>query len=429
MAATPISGPAAHVTTASARRANVECALFVSASSGDSATARDSTACSTSAVSPDWLIAKDNVPGWGISSAASLPTLHVTGMPPRRRTRLPITCPGIQRRAASDHMQTLEGQQPKPGPQRPVRDSVAEFIEHPCHRFGLFVDLLGRVVGITVQVRISTAPGAAGRHRRHSDGSAVAPAATAGQFDDVTVLENPELVDPVSDRGDVTRREVALGGVRDQQRRTVSGDHDPAGALFQHSQTPGALCSGERDLYGLEKIPAALPFIFDQVTQHLTVHRCGEPVTRPGQRIPQTDCIFDYSVVHQADLSGAVDVRVRVALGHRPVGRPPGVTDPDAIELGAGPLAHQPIECPDPSDRSQPHDVAGAGLHRNTHGVIAAIFESTKRDAKVIDRRPMCSARDDAAHHRVSRSEIAVKKSAGGDDNDARADCDAIGAS
>ena len=87
VAATPISGPAAHVTTASARRANVECELLVRARRGDSTIVWDSMACSTSAVSPDWLIARRSVRGSTISSAASLATLQTS--PVARRDGVP----------------------------------------------------------------------------------------------------------------------------------------------------------------------------------------------------------------------------------------------------------------------------------------------------------------------------------------------------
>ena len=83
----------------------------------------------------------------------------------------------------------------------------------------------------------------------------VAPAVRAGQIDDVTVFEDPEFVGPVSDRGDVARREVTMTGVCDEQRGAVSGNHESAGVLLQHRQTPRALDMGERSLHGVEKSP------------------------------------------------------------------------------------------------------------------------------------------------------------------------------
>jgi hypothetical protein len=80
------------------------------------------------------------------------------------------------------------------------------------------------------------------------------------------------------------------------------------------------------------------------------------------------------------------------------MGGPSGVTDSHSIELRAGPVAHQPVESAHPTDRSQPHYVSGAGLQRNTHGVVTTVFESTERDAQVIERRPLCAASDYAAH-------------------------------
>ena len=110
-----------------------------------------------------------------------------------------------------------------------------------------------------------------------------------GQIDDVAVLEDPEFVGPVRDRGDVAGREVTVTGVCYEQRGAVSGNHDSACLLLQHRQTPRALDMGERNLHGVEKVPAELQLIFDQVAQHLAVDRRREPMTRRRSARPAAD--------------------------------------------------------------------------------------------------------------------------------------------
>ena len=139
-------------------------------------------------------------------------------------------------------------------------------------------------------------------------------------------------------------------------------------------------------------------------------------MTRRGQRVPQPVGILDDSVVHQADSTRAVGMRMCVGLGDRTVGCPPGVTDTHSVEVRAGPLAHLPLERPDPSHRPQPRDVAAGGLHRDPNRVVTAILEPAERDEEVIDGGRMRPASDDAAHHPASRPERAAKKSACDDD-------------
>src|SRR5258705_535136 len=92
-------------------------------------------------------------------------------------------------------------------------------------------------------------------------------------------------------------------------------------------------------------------------------------MTRRRQRVPQRVGILYYPVVHQADSARAVDVRVRVAFGDRPVGCPPRVTDARSVELRPGPLAHHLTECPDSPDRAQPRNIAAGGSHRDPNRV------------------------------------------------------------
>src|SRR2546430_15724007 len=45
------------------------------------------------------------------------------------------------------------------------------------------------------------------------------------------------------------------------------------------------------------------------------------------QLLPEARVVLDYTVMGQRDLPGAVDVRMRVHLRRRPVGRPPRVRE------------------------------------------------------------------------------------------------------
>jgi hypothetical protein len=208
----------------------------------------------------------------------------------------------------------------------------------------------------------------------------VAPAVTAGQIDDVTVLKDPEFVDPVSGSGEVARRKVTMTSVCDQQRKAVSGNHDSARVLLEHRQPPGALDMGERNLHGTQKVPAECQPILDKVAQNHAVDGRREPMMRRGQRVTRPVGILVAAVVHQTNSARGVIMRVCVALDHRTVVCPPGVPDPHSVQVGTGRLPHLPLQCPDPSDRPQPRDVAAGGLHRDTDRVVKAVLESTKCD-------------------------------------------------
>jgi phage terminase large subunit-like protein len=77
------------------------------------------------------------------------------------------------------------------------------------------------------------------------------------------------------------------------------------------------------------------------------------------------------------------------------------VANPDSAELWTAPIVHEAVERPQAADRPQPCQITARGLQRDANGVVTAVLETTQRNPQEIDRRPVCAARDYAAHCRV----------------------------
>src|SRR5215208_5327863 len=143
---------------------------------------------------------------------------------------------GIQGGAATDYLQTIERCHTKTAPERPIRDTAGKLIEHSGRGFGLLVDLFGHVVDIAVQFGVLAAPDTPSHHRGGTATTIVGGSTYRGQLHHIAVFEHPELVGPVTYRGNVTRREVAVSRVGDEQRRMLSGDHYATGVLLEHRE-------------------------------------------------------------------------------------------------------------------------------------------------------------------------------------------------
>jgi hypothetical protein len=151
----------------------------------------------------------------------------------------------------------------------------------------------------------------------------------------------------------------------------------------------------------LDQVAAAVPLVFDQVAQHLAVHRGREPVARAGQRRPQFGRILDDPVVDHADLAGAVCMWMCIVPAHHTVGGPTCVADSRPVECGSGPLAEQAFERIHPSDGPESDYVTVQGLQRDTDRVVSAVLKSAQTHPQVVDCRLMGPARNYPAHHRT----------------------------
>src|SRR5262245_63512358 len=96
---------------------------------------------------------------------------------------------GVQRGAAANHSQPVEGRQSGVRPESAGCDGSAERLDHPACRDRLFVDFLGHEIAVAVQICIVTPPATpADRHRRGADYTSKPPTAV-GQVDDIAVVE------------------------------------------------------------------------------------------------------------------------------------------------------------------------------------------------------------------------------------------------
>ena len=133
----------------------------------------------------------------------------------------------------------------------------------------------------------------------------------------------------------------------------------------------------------------------DTVRDHLGVRIGGEFVTRCAQLFAQLFVILDDAVVHDRKTI-ARDVRMGVALGRNTVGRPARVGDTEFAVGGRGVdgvLQHLYL-----ADGANPLEVASAVEHRDTGGVVAAIFEPTQTLDEYRDDVTVCDGADDSTH-------------------------------
>ena len=111
--------------------------------------------------------------------------------------------------------------------------------------------------------------------------------------------------------------------------------------------------------------------------------------------LPEQVRVLDDPVVHDGDLAGRVDVRVRVRLGGRTVSRPAGVRY--AGRTGHGPLQDGPIESLDPPGHA-PDLESVSILDRQSGGVVAPIFESFQSLEEYRSCFAGSDVRDDSTH-------------------------------
>src|SRR2546430_11179171 len=103
------------------------------------------------------------------------------------------------------------------------------------------------------------------------------------------------------------------------------------------------------------------------------------------QLLPEARVVLDYAVMGQRDLPGAVDVRMRVHLRRRPVGRPPRVR-----ETGRA-LQRRELRPEGCAEDLFLHGLQGAPHARDAGPVVAPGFEALQAVAQ--DRGGIPAAR------------------------------------
>src|SRR5690554_4761970 len=102
--------------------------------------------------------------------------------------------------------------------------------------------------------------------------------------------------------------------------------------------------------------------------------------------------------MHDAHAVLAVLVRVRVGDADTPVGRPAGVTDPGSAEPWPGPRLDQISQHLHAAGGAKHRRRLTIDLHRDSGGVIAAVFEKFQACDQVADGIRRALAGDDSAH-------------------------------
>ena len=142
----------------------------------------------------------------------------------------------------------------------------------------------------------------------------------------------------------------------------------------------------------------------DQMRQHFSIGIGGEIVTAFAlQLFAQRRVIFDHAVVHERDFSALVKMRMRVFIGHFPVGSPARVAD--AVLPAGRFLGHEFGQVRDPSGTFARFDLLPV-YDGNAGGVVAAIFEAAQAIQE--DGRRFCAADiSDNSTHNFRRGIIA----------------------
>ena len=223
---------------------------------------------------------------------------------------------------------------------------------------------------------------------------AVRRVAAGGQGGHLAVAE-------VHDRGRVADQRGQVGGDvhllvadADDQRAPVAGHDDPVREVGVQDREPvGALDPAERLADPtLEGVGVRAG---DQVGDHLGVGVRRQVDARLGELRAQRRGVVDDPVVHDGDVTLGVDVRVRVDVVGRAVGRPPGVADAD---LAAEPLGQLGLQVPDPPGLLHDLEALAGAEHGEARRVVAAVLEP----AEPLQQQRRCllaaDVPDDPAH-------------------------------
>ena len=261
-------------------------------------------------------------------------------------------------------------------------------------RRGLLVDLLQHEVVEPTLLRARHVP----RHLEGLDLDLVAV-----QIRDANVarphLDHLVLVDRqdgprlLEHRGDVGREDVLPVAEPDDQRRRDPDAHDDVG--FIEREDDERVRPVELADRGPHPIRERTLLLLDQVGDDLGVGVGVKDMAALLETGTQVGEVLDDPVVDHRDTPAAVHVGVRVPVGRRAVGRPPGVPHPDrardgaddlegGVELGqlAGPLHHREATVD----------------HRDAGRVVPAVFETSQTLEDDRERLVGAYIAHDAAH-------------------------------
>ncbi len=153
-----------------------------------------------------------------------------------------------------------------------------------------------------------------------------------GEADDLAVLQvgHPRRVRRDGDR--VAGEQVLALAQADHERAAEPRpDHLAGAARADDAQAVGPLQPRQGTLDGREEVLGRFQLAGDQVGDDLGVGLAGEGEALGLELAPEYRVVLDDAVVHHGHrgrAASAAEVRVRIAVGGRPVGRPSRVADP-----------------------------------------------------------------------------------------------------
>ncbi len=215
--------------------------------------------------------------------------------------------------------------------------------------------------------------------------------------DDLVLAELDRVTGELDERGDVRAEEVLALAAADHERGVAARADDDVGvAGIADDQRERALEPAAHGAYGIRQVVGRLELVLQQVGDDLGVG-LGDHLVSGGLELgAQRREVLDDAVVHDRDLTGLVEVRVRVAVVGRTVGGPAGVADAGVgegqrvgrqlgVEVGqlAGLLGRD--------DRAVEHE-------RDAGGVVAAVLQPSQTTDDNLFGRALSDVPNNSAH-------------------------------
>ena len=150
--------------------------------------------------------------------------------------------------------------------------------------------------------------------------------AVAAKLDELVLVDRPRGPGVGDERGHVAGEEVLAVAEPDDERQVAPGADDEVGlvAVRDDENVRAVEVGADRAHRGREV--AVVPLL-DQVRDRFGVGLARERVAALLEPVAQLGEVLQRAVVDDGDRAGAVDVRMRVAVVRRAVGRPAGVAD------------------------------------------------------------------------------------------------------
>ncbi len=200
----------------------------------------------------------------------------------------------------------------------------------------------------------------------------------------------------------ITGEEVFAFPEAEHERTAAPGADDHVGQLaVQHDNAIGADHLFERRPERLDEPPlgvltgGVVVMFADQMGKHLGIGLGLENMAFPEEFLAQDGVIFDHAIVNERQFIALIKVRVRVVVGHFPVGGPAGVGNPDMA--GGGRFQEKFGQIGDPAAPFAHRNVA-LMEHRHSGAVVSAVFESTQTVEENRNCEVFADISDDAAH-------------------------------